>query len=283
MTATFAIVAPGAMGAAIGARLVSRGARVVTSLQGRGDASRRRAQAAGLIDVSERDLMNADLYLSIVPPANAAEAAHRFAELAVESSRQPPFIDLNAISPQRAHAVANVVRASGARFIDGGIIGLPPTPDSAGPTLYLSGPVGDAGERLRAHGVAVKELAGDIGAASALKMSYAGITKGMTALGTAMILAADRHGASEALHAELRASAAHVIQRLEKSIPDMLPKAWRWAPEMHEIADYLGDDFAEAGAFRAIAELYERIADDAADQKVESSALLAFVQRAAGS
>ncbi|CAN5192562.1 NAD(P)-dependent oxidoreductase [soil metagenome] len=281
MTLTIAIVAPGAMGSAVGARLVSRGARVITSLHGRGESSRQRAEAAGLADVPEPELMSADLFLSIVPPASAGEAAARFADLASKASRKPPFIDLNAVSPQRALAVAKVVQASGATFIDGAIIGLPPKSDGPGPTLYLSGPVGDAGELLRAHGVVVKELPGDIGAASALKMSYAGITKGLTALATAMILAADRHGASDALHAELAISAASLLQRFEKSIPDMLPKAWRWAPEMHEIADYLGADFAEAEAFRAIADLYERVADDAADRKVETSALTAFVQRPA--
>ena len=48
MTITFALVATGAMGAAIGQRLVENGARVVTALDGRSDASISRAKAAGI-------------------------------------------------------------------------------------------------------------------------------------------------------------------------------------------------------------------------------------------
>jgi L-threonate 2-dehydrogenase len=59
---------------------------------------------------------------------------------------------------------------------------------------------------VRAHGLDIRIVGGGMGAASALKMSYAGITKGLTALGAAMMLGATRAGVAEALHAELAAS-----------------------------------------------------------------------------
>ena len=131
-----------------------------------------------------------------------------------------------------------------------------------GPSFYLAGDAGAAGETLAGLGLVVKTLTGGVGAASALKMSYAGMTKGLTALGVAMILAARREGAGEALAAEMASSQAELLARLRKAMPDMLPKAYRWVGEMEEIAAFVGEDDPASGIYRAIAGVYQRIADD---------------------
>ena len=66
--------------------------------------------------------------------------------------------------------------------------------------------------------------------------------KGMTLLAAAMLLGATRAGAADALRAELSESRPALLDRYARSIPDMYPKAYRWAPEMEEIAEFLGDD-----------------------------------------
>ena len=68
-------------------------------------------------------------------------------------------------------------------------------------------------------------LDGPVGAASALKMAFAGISKGTLAVATAMILAASRAGAAEALHRELAESESHCCGTLTRRIPGVLPKA----------------------------------------------------------
>ena len=60
----------------------------------------------------------------------------------------------------------------------------------------------------------MRVLDGPLTAASALKMSYAGITKGFTALGAAMMLAATRGGSAEALKAELAESRPDLLRYL---------------------------------------------------------------------
>ena len=59
MNPTVAIVAQGAMGAGIGARLVERGLRVITSLAGRSGDSAQRAMAAGMVAVSDEECARA--------------------------------------------------------------------------------------------------------------------------------------------------------------------------------------------------------------------------------
>lgn len=75
-----------------------------------------------------------------------------------------------------------------------------------------------------------------------MKMSYAGITKGMQGLAAVMMLAATRAGTADALFAELSASQAPMLAWLKRSLSIMPPKAYRWIAEMHEIADFVGED-----------------------------------------
>src|SRR3954451_1175902 len=71
MPPSIAVIAPGAMGSAIAARLVEHGCKVLTSLDGRSEATRKRAAAAGMVGAGDGEIANADIILSIVPPGEA--------------------------------------------------------------------------------------------------------------------------------------------------------------------------------------------------------------------
>ena len=128
------------------------------------------------------------------------------------------------------------METTGTPFVDAGIIGGPPKPGGAGPVFYLSGEKAGEVAALEEFGLACKVLDGPVGAASALKMSYAGITKGLTALASVMILAATRAGTADALRRELGDSQPMLLAWFERQIPSMFGKAYRWVAEMEEIA-----------------------------------------------
>ena len=132
-----AVIAPGAMGAAVGARLVEHGAQVWTVLAGRSPASAARAETAEMLGVDVRQIGAADLVLSIVPPGEAVARSH--APVIHEAARKPIYADCNAVSPQTVAAIAAEVEAAGACFVDAGIIGGPPKPGTPGPQIYTSG------------------------------------------------------------------------------------------------------------------------------------------------
>ncbi len=274
-----AVIAPGTMGAGVAQRLVENGVQVRTFLSGRSASSVARAKAAGMQGVELSRIVEADIILSIVPPAEVLVLAEQLAPFLSVTARKPVYVDCNAVSPQTVLRVAAVIDATGANFVDAGIIGGPPRPGENAPVFYASGPFAAAIERLAAHGIPVKVLSGPIGAASGLKMSYAGITKGMTALGAAMMLAATRFGADDELRAELAASQPQLLARFQRGIPDMLPKAYRWVAEMDEIADFAGDDAAIRQIYQGIAKLYERLARDLDGDKTETALLQAFVEQ----
>jgi 3-hydroxyisobutyrate dehydrogenase-like beta-hydroxyacid dehydrogenase len=274
---TVALVAPGNMGAAIGRRLTDNGVTVFTSLAGRSAASARRAQEAGMTAVDDAALVEADFILSVVPPGDALALAQRFAGVLTAANRKPIYVDCNAVSPQTAEKIAKVIAATGAPFADAGIIGPPPKPGTANTKIYVSGPAAPRLATLNDYGLIVRVLDGPLTAASALKMSYAGITKGFTALGAAMMLAAVRGGSAQALRTELGESRPDLLGYLSRQIPVMYSKSYRWVAEMEEIAAFIGD-YDEAAMQRAAARLYQRIAQDFAGDKIETGALDDFLK-----
>lgn len=254
-----AVIAPGAMGAAVARRLHDRGATVALTLAGRSAGSARRAEGLALQPDEAALARWADAILSILPPGEALALATRLAPVLAERPGQVIYADCNAVSPPTARAVAAAVPM--ARFVDIGIIGGPPGAEGPGPKLYASGEAAPALSVLGAHGIDYRVIEGGIGAASALKMSYAGITKGVTALGSAMALGATQAGAAAALRAELADSQPMLLAYLQRGVPQMFAKAYRWVAEMEEISAFLGDIPAEQMHLGA-ARLYEAIAAD---------------------
>ena len=279
MPLTVAIIAQGAMGAGVAQRLTEHKATVLTSLAGRSEQSAQRARAAGMAAVDERQLADADFFLSIVPPGEALALAKRLAPMLTAANNKPAYVDCNAVSPQTMQRIGDIVLETGCAFAAAGIIGPPPKPGSSNTKFYASGPAARDFARLNDYGLIVRVLEGELTAASALKMSYAGITKGFTALGAAMMLAAARAGAADALHGELAESQKALLGWLERSVPNMYAKAYRWVAELDEIAAFVGKDHPESEMLAAAARLYERIAADVEGENEETGALDDFLRK----
>ena len=278
-TPIVAIVAPGNMGAGIGRRLTENKVTVLTSLAGRSEESAKRAREAGMHPVEEHALAEADFLLSIIPPGDALDLARRLAPVLTASNRKLIYVECNAVSPATLQKIAKEIAATGCPFVGAGIIGPPPKPGSANTKIYASGPAAADLARLNDYGLIVRVLDGPVTAASALKMSYAGITKGFTALGATMMLAATRGGSAEALRNELAESRPDLLRYLSNQIPSMYSKAYRWVAELDEIASFIGDERAEHEMLVAAARLYERIADDFEKDKSEIGALDRFLNK----
>jgi putative dehydrogenase len=265
--AVIAIIAQGMMGAGVGRRLHESGAEVRTLLTGRSPASAERARAAGMVAAAnERQLLDgADFFLSILPPGEAEPLARRLAPTLTALDRKPVYIDCNAVSPQTAIRIGEAIAPTAAHFVDAGIIGGPPRPGYKGPSIYASGEHVREALPLRDWGIDLRAIDGPIGAASAVKMSYAGITKGTTAIAAAMLLGAARFGCAEALIAELSDSQPQMLARMRSNIPGMYDKAYRWVAEMEEISDFLEKNPPSRDIYAAVARLYDFLAAAEAD------------------
>lgn len=277
MPPVVAVVAPGNMGAAIAGRLAARGLTVRTSLSGRSEASAMRARANGMTPVSDGEIAASAFILSVVPPGQAVALAERLAPALTAADRKLCYVDCNAVNPATVARIGALITETGCSFVDGGIIGPPPA-EGRRTVLYVAGADACLVAALADYGLTVTVLDGPIGAASALKMSYAGITKGLTALGATMMLAADRAGASRALHAELAQSQPALLAWLARQVPAMHPKAYRWIAEMEEIAGFVAADPAAEAIYRGAASLYRRLADDIGAETATLSGFCALTE-----
>ncbi|GAA2484140.1 NAD(P)-dependent oxidoreductase [Streptomyces thermolineatus] len=251
---------PGAMGSAVAAQAVAAGHQVLWVPEGRGEATHRRAKEVGATacDSLAEALEQSEIVLSICPPQAAEDVAATVADLTFDGV----YVDANAISPQRARRIAEEIRP-GATVLDGAIFGPPPGSWRTA-RLYLAGDV-LAVERVeplfKDTALQVRRTGREIGSASALKMAFASYQKAARTLAGVAHALADAHGVGDQLTAEAEVMASNIL-----SDPDYLPsvaaRAWRWAPEMGDIADTLRATGLPADMAEAAAAVMARWEDD---------------------
>lgn len=259
---TVAILSPGEMGSAVGRALGENGFTVITALAGRGEETRERAQACGFQDGgSLSDVVGAaDIVFSILPPESAPAQAEIVARAMADSGNAPTYVDCNAVAPETSIGIGKTIAAAGAPFIDAGIIGSPPGKSEKPPRFYVSGPRAAVMDAFDGKGIDVRQCGPEIGRGSAVKMSYAGITKGTSALHNTLLLAAERLGVADEVHAEFQYSQPALYERMERMIPALPAVSQRYIGEMLEIAKTMASCGLSTGFHEGAAELYRLLA-----------------------
>jgi 3-hydroxyisobutyrate dehydrogenase-like beta-hydroxyacid dehydrogenase len=256
------VVSPGDMGQAIAGRLKESGLNVHVALEGRSERTRTLAREAGLTDCGSMEKLVAacELVISVINPGEALNVAREVAAAMRKTGRKIAFADLNAVSPQTARDTDRLIRDAGGMFIDGGIIGPPPRGEKDRPRIYVSGPDAYLMESIQHPNLLIRVLSERVGDASGVKMCYAAMTKGTTALAVELLVAARKLGVEQALEKELRESRNDVFEWQMRNIAVMPPKAYRWVPEMQEIAKTFGELGLTRRIFEGATDVYTMVA-----------------------
>jgi hypothetical protein len=264
-----------------------------------------RIKSAQITNVSTYEdlVVQADIILSIVPPRDAIANARRIIDACRSTSvikraqRTPSltYVDLNAISPRSAKTIASLITSEASptaprkrtssfsfksepeiqpipvKFLDGGIIGPPPSLQADEtwkcPSIVVSGPRAHSLDEELSAILNLKHISDFIGPASALKACFASLSKGFTALSILSFTTAAACGVLPELQKHLAEFNPAGGATAARGLVGMPPKAYRWVDEMTEI----GETFAEVGGFgeglggRAvfdgISEIYQFVAD----------------------
>ena len=256
---TVGILNPGEMGAAVGGALRENGFDVIVALEGRSAATRDRAGRYGLRDVGSMDevIGAADIVLCIMPPEFALATAKEVVGAMSRAGRTPPYVDCNAVAPETAKQIESVVRAAGAVFVDASIIGSPPGKTPKPTRFFASGPEADLMNVFDGKGISIKQCGPEIGRGSAVKMCYAGITKGTSALHAAILIAAEALGVADELCDELTYSQEGQLKRMERMTPALPAVSARYIGEMREISKTMGSVGVTTGFHDGATELYQ--------------------------
>ena len=257
---------PGEMGAAVAGCLTARGYQVLWTPAGRSAGTAARAAAAGLSAAASLAELaaRAGVILSICPPHAALQVAREVA--GSPGGFRGLFVDANAISPGTARQVRTIVGQAGASYVDGGIIGLPPGGRPGSTRLYLSGPrAGQVRDLFTGTALDARVIDQDEGsvAASAVKMAYAGWTKGTAALILAVRALARAEGVEDVLLAEWALSQPDLAGRSAGAARSAAAKGWRWTGEMTEIAASMTAAGLPDGFHQAAADIFRRTGPDA--------------------
>lgn len=259
---TVTLLNPGSMGAPLAAQALAAGHRVLWVSEGRSDLTHARAEEAGLIpckSLSEA-LAASEAVLSVCPP----QAADEVADAVAQQGFSGVYLDANAISPQRMVRIARKMPADCA-VLDGAIIGPPPTGGRTA-RLYLAGGQGAIemiDEMFGGTSVHTKAAGKELGAASALKMSFANFQKAARTLAGVSHALAEQHGVADLLTAEAKVMTSEILSD-PGYLPSVAARAWRWEPEMVEVAQTLRAaglpaEMAEAAA--SVMQLWEKDKD----------------------
>lgn len=254
------ILSPGQMGQILARQLKGR-FRIYTSLDGRSDRTRSLAREVGLIDTGSiaRLTERCDLILSILNPASALDTADAVARALAANGRKVLYADVNSISPLTMQTIESRITAAGGLCVDASVIGAP-RGEIDRTRIYAAGVNARQLEQLAGPQIELKIISDRVGDASALKMCYAAMNKGVISLVLELLIVARRLGVEAELDAQLLETQGAIYGHVKKWLPLMPPRAYRWAPEMREIAR----TFKEAGLtprlFEGASDMYEFVA-----------------------
>lgn len=251
------ILHPGEMGISIAASAINNGHQVYWMSEGRSDKTRVRAEKQSLIEINSlfEFCQTCEIIFSICPP----HAAESVAKSVVDARFKGLYLDANAISPQRAIKIGQMMEANNIQFVDGGIIGGPAwTPKET--WLYLSGQHAHKIAACFANGPLETKIIGNaIGKASALKMCYAAYSKGTTALLAAILATAEKLNVREELYQQWNIDNQGFAEQVNRRVTHVTAKAWRFEGEMKEIAATFREAGLPNGFHDAAVEIYRRM------------------------
>ncbi|MGL5866081.1 MAG: DUF1932 domain-containing protein [Dermatophilaceae bacterium] len=269
---TVAVLHPGRMGAAIAGQIRARGHTVLYLPDGRSDASRDRAEEHGMTAAASiaQVCREADIIISICPPT----AAQDIAALVGRNDFDGIYLDANAINPARFPRIKDLLPSARA-VVDGSILGPPPI-GKRRTFLYLAG--GDhACEEIavcfRGSGVGVEILTQAAPAASALKMAYASYQKASRALAAVAHALAAEYGVTPQLLTEAERNPRSPLTD-PTYLPSVAARAWRWVPELRDVAQTLTDAGLPAEQALAAAHVLQLWADDKDNSDLSVSQVL---------
>jgi 3-hydroxyisobutyrate dehydrogenase-like beta-hydroxyacid dehydrogenase len=251
--------------------LKAHGVRVLTCAGERSETTRKRVMNAGVESVPSLDALvgEVELLVSIVVPFAAKKVAANVARAATQTRRADLlYLDANAISPMTAEEIAGILSAAGVEFVDGCIIGSAAKIDK-GAVVYVSGPQAARLEALGAAGLTIKLLGAEVAQASAFKVVYAGLTKGLQALFVELLMGARKLGLLDEIMKRYDDSFPGLLDKIAPSIVGLRTHAARRAEEMIELRqtfEHHGLQVSMAPAaqrvLQAIADVDERAASE---------------------
>ena len=256
------ITSIGDMGGQIAVRLKKAGYEIFTSLDGRSKRTQALTAKAGVTDCGsiEKLVSTVDVIISVLDPAQAVTKAREVAAAIKATGKKIMFVNGNAVAPRTAHEIDGIIRAAGGFCVDGSILRVTTREGKSELRLYVSGPEAAELTRINDEILKIRVVGEKVGNASALKMCYGAFTKGALALGVELLLASHKLGVADEVAAEFEDTQPEVYKWILGRTIGMAPKAYRYVPEMREVATTFEDAGMTRRMLEGAADMFEMLA-----------------------
>jgi 3-hydroxyisobutyrate dehydrogenase-like beta-hydroxyacid dehydrogenase len=256
------ITSIGDMGGQVAVRLKACGYEIFTSLEGRSKRTIALSAKAGVTDCGsvEKLVATVDVIISVLDPAHAVTKAREVAAAIKATGKKIIFVNGNAVAPRTALEIDGIIRAAGGACVDGSILRVTTKQGKSELRLYVSGPEASVLTQINDEILKIRVVGEKIGNASALKMCYGAFTKGALALGVELLLASHKLGVADELAAEFEDTQPEVYKWILGRTVGMAPKAYRYVPEMLEVATTFEDAGMTRRMLEGAADMFEMLA-----------------------
>jgi 3-hydroxyisobutyrate dehydrogenase-like beta-hydroxyacid dehydrogenase len=256
------ITSIGDMGTQIAKRLKLAGYELYTSLDGRSERTKALSAKAGATDCGsiEKLVATCDMIMSVLDPSAAVGKAREVAAGIRATGKKILFVDGNAVAPATAQEIDKIIRDAGGYSVDGSILRVTTREKKSELRIYVSGPEASVLTQINDEILKFRVVGEQVGNASALKMCYGAFTKGALALGVELLLVGRKLGVGDALEAEFEDTQPDVYKWILGRTNGMAPKAYRYVPEMLEVAKTFEDAGMTPRMMQGAADVFEWMA-----------------------
>lgn len=238
-----AVLFPGDMGTQIAKALIEQNFKVITAGEGRSARTLQNIKDSGIIDTHflQDAVDKADVILSLTSPEGSLKMAENIISCLKKSSNRPLYVDLNSNTPAIASSIEKLFSLVSIPFVNGAVMGASTdVPDHA--VLVVSGIYRHLFINLFASVFKIKDAGEKTEAASAYKLLFSMVNKGMNALLFETMTAAAHFGILDELNESLQAFLPGTYQDLVKTTPTYPQHILRRIDEMNGLAEMLKDE-----------------------------------------
>ncbi|MDC8103487.1 MULTISPECIES: NAD(P)-dependent oxidoreductase [Chryseobacterium] len=255
-----AILFPGDMGTQIARTLIKNKYTVITAGEGRSQVTLQNIKDSGIHDVNtlQNIAEQADIIISLANPEASPKVAENIIGHLKNTDNRPVFIDLNSNTPQIALSIEKMCSTGNIRFVNGAVMGASKdVPDQA--TFVVSGIWRNLFAEQFGGIFKIKDAGEKTEAASAYKLLFSMVNKGMNALFFETMIAASHYGILDELNESLQAFLPGTYQDLIKTTPTYPQHISRRIDEMKGLTDMLRSEGLPNTIAAGTAETFERV------------------------
>lgn len=235
---TIGLLFPGDMGLAIAEVLLKNNFRVITTSKGRSQKTIDNIKNTDIEDLTslQQVVDESDVILSINSPNKSVEIAEKINNCISNSFKNKIFIDLNSNTPESVTKIDQIFSLNNTTFINGAVLGASKDMDKDS-VIVLSGKSRKQIIDLFEGIFKTKDAGENIESASAYKLLFSLVNKGINAVFFEVMAAASRYGIVDELNTSLQIYLPGTFEDLKKTTPTYIDNIERRMHEMQGLSE----------------------------------------------